>query len=64
MVFSGNLKRKARIYILLGLAMIEWNQGGTKLFAFRDRQNSCLQSTARLDSPGDQERGNSITTWT
>ena len=42
--------------------MKEWNQGGTKLFGgqlftFRDRQDSCLPSTARLDSPEDQGKG-------
>ena len=49
------------IYILLGLPMKEWKQGRTKisegqLFTFRDRQDSCLPSAARLDSPGDQEK--------
>ena len=42
--------------------MKEWNQGGTKLsegqlFTFRDRQDNCLPSAARLDSPGDQGKG-------
>ena len=50
------------IYILLRLPMKEWNQGGTKLsegqlFTFRDRQDSCLPSAARLDSPEDQGKG-------
>ena len=42
--------------------MKEWKRGGTKLsegqlFTFRDRQDSCLPSTARLDSPKDQGKG-------
>ena len=50
------------IYILLGLPMKEWNWGGTKLSkgqlsTFQDRQDSCLPSAARLDSPGDQGKG-------
>ena len=50
------------IYILLGLPMKEWKRGGTKLsegqlFTFRDQQDSCLPSVARLDSPGDQGKG-------
>ena len=48
--------------VLVGLPMKEWNQGGTKLsegqlFTFRDRQDSCLPSAERLDSPGDQGKG-------
>ena len=48
--------------VLVGLPMKEWNQGGTKLsegqlFTFRDRQDSCLPSVARLDSPGDKGKG-------
>ena len=40
----------------------ERNRVGTKfsegqLFIFRDRQDSCLPSAARLDSPGDQGKG-------
>ena len=42
--------------------MKEWNQGGTKLskgqlFTFRGQQDSCLPSTAMLDSPEDQGKG-------
>ena len=51
-----------RIYILTGLPMKEWNWGGNKLsegqlFTFRDRQDNCLPSAARLDSTGDQGKG-------
>ena len=39
--------------------MKEWKREGTKLserqfFSFRDQQDSCLPSVARLDSPGDK----------
>ena len=42
--------------------MKEWNHGGTTLsegqrFPFRDQQDSCLPSVARLESPEDQGKG-------
>ena len=51
-----------RIYIPLSLPLKEWIRVRTKLvagelFTFRDRQDSCLPSAARLDSPGDQGKG-------
>ena len=50
------------IYIPLTLPLKERIRGRTKLsegqlFTFRDRQDSCLPSAARLDSPGDQGKG-------
>ena len=50
------------IYIPLSLPLKEWIQVRTKLvagelFTFRDRQDSCLLSAARLDSPEDQGKG-------
>ena len=58
---TKNQNRK-RIYIPLTLPLKEWIRGRTKLsegqlFTFRDRQDSCLPSVARLDSPGDQGKG-------
>ena len=49
-IYSSRVTRKER------------NRVGTKfsegqLFIFRDRQDSCLPSAARLDSPGDQGKG-------
>ena len=51
-----------RIYIPLTLPLKECIQVRTKLsegqlFTFRDRQDSCLPSAARLDSPEDQGKG-------
>ena len=50
------------IYIPLTLPLKECIQVRTKLsegqlFTFRDRQDSCLPSAARLDSPEDQGKG-------
>ena len=49
------------IYIPFSLPLKEWI-GERKLvvgelFTFQDRQNSCLPSAARLDSPEDQGKG-------
>ena len=49
-IYSSRVTRKER------------NRVGTKfsegqLFIFRDRQDSCLPSAARLDSPEDQGKG-------
>ena len=51
-----------QIYIPLTLPLKECIQVRTKLsegqlFTFRDRQDSCLPSAARLDSPEDQGKG-------
>ena len=53
---------RERIYIPLTLPLKECIQVRTKLsegqlFTFRDRQDSCLPSAARLDSPEDQGKG-------
>ena len=53
---------KEGIYIPLSLPLKEWIRVRTKLvagelFTFRDRQDSCLPSAARLDSPEDQGKG-------
>ena len=50
------------IYIPLTLPLKERIRGKTKLsegqlFTFRDGQDSCLPSEARLDSLGDQGKG-------
>ena len=55
-------KTKEYMYIPLTLPLKERIRGRTKLsegqlFTFRDRQDSCLPSAARLDSPGDQGKG-------
>ena len=56
------LEISTRIYIPLTLPLKECIQVRTKLsegqlFTFRDRQDSCLPSAARLDSPEDQGKG-------
>ena len=57
-----NLNILVGIYIPLTLPLKECIQVRTKLsegqlFTFRDRQDSCLPSAARLDSPEDQGKG-------
>ena len=60
--FSSNHHETWGIYIPLTLPLKECIQVRTKLsegqlFTFRDRQDSCLPSAARLDSPEDQGKG-------
>ena len=59
---SSYVRGGVGIYIPLTLPLKERIRGRTKLsegqlFTFRDRQDSCLPSAARLDSPGDQGKG-------
>ena len=61
LVISGEILKHG-IYIPLSLPLKEWIRVRTKLvagevFTFQDRQDSCLPSTARLDSPEDQGKG-------
>ena len=55
-------KKQFKLYIPLSLPLKEWIRVRTKLvagelFTFQDRQDSCLPSAARLDSPEDQGKG-------